>query len=57
MILCYDHFFDVKIKEEFSLKELMSKKQHVEKLSKEPTAKINDSQIEDLIQDYMKRMF
>ena len=57
MILCYEHFFDVKIKEEFSLKELMSKKQHVEKLSKEPTAKINDSQIEDLIQDYMKRTF
>jgi hypothetical protein len=57
MILCYDHFFDMKIKEKFSLKELMSKKQHAEKLSKEPTAKINDSQIEDLIQDYMKRTF
>jgi len=57
MILCYEHFFDVKIKEKFSLRELMSKKQHVEKLSKEPTAKINDSQIDDLIQDYMKITF
>lgn len=57
MILCYDHFFDMKINEKFSLEELMSKKQHAEKLSKEPTAKISDSQIEDLIQDYMKRTF
>ena len=57
MILCYEHFFDTKVKEEFTLKELMSKKQYVEKLNKDPTASINDSQIEDLIQDYMNRTF
>lgn len=57
MILCYEHFFDAKVQEEFPLKELMSKKQHVEKLNKKPTASIDDSQIEDLIQDYMNRTF
>lgn len=56
MLLCHDHYFDLKLREKFTIDELISKKIEAEEApNKDQTFEISDEIINGLIQGYDDR--
>ncbi len=56
MVLCDDHFFDVQIKEKYSIEDLIaSKKETIESANRDMNMQTSDKIIDELIQRYIKQ--